>query len=178
MKIKNIIKILIIVLVVIQLSNVELFAVEIEDFKDITAQNVILVETDTGKILYEKDAYEKIYPASTTKLMTAILVMENCSLDEIVTVSENAVRSVPFGYVNANLQVGEEIMVEQLLYAMLLPSANDAANALAEHVAGSIESFSAMMNTKAIEIGCKNTNFTNPSGLHQKEHYSTAYDLY
>ena len=114
MKIKNIIKILIIVLVVIQLSNVELFAVEIEDFKDITAQNVILVETDTGKILYEKDAYEKIYPASTTKLMTAILVMENCSLDEIVTVSENAVRSVPFGYVNANLQVGEEIMVEQL----------------------------------------------------------------
>lgn len=178
MKVKKIIEIVIIVFVIFQLNNTTLFAAETKEFNDITAKNVLLVETDTGKILYEKNANKKIYPASITKLMTAILVMENSSLDEIVTVSENAVISVPSGYVNANLQVGEEIMVEQLLYAMLLPSANDAANALAEHVAGSIESFSAIMNTKAIELGCKNTNFTNPSGLHQKEHYSTAYDLY
>lgn len=153
-----------------------LLAVEVE-FKGTTAPNVVFVETNTEKILYENDAYEKIYPASTTKLMTAILVVENCNLDEIVTVSENAVKSVPSGYVNANLKVGEELAVEQLLYAMLIPSANDAANALAEHIAGSIESFSSMMNTRAVELGCQNTNFTNPSGLHQKEHYTTAYDL-
>ena len=98
--------------------------------------------------IFNKD--EKIYPASITKLMTAILVVENCNLNDIVTVSENAVKSVPLGYVNANLQVGEQLTVEQLLYAMLIPSANDAANALAEHVGGSIESFSAMMNTRAM----------------------------
>lgn len=138
----------------------------------------MLGETSTERILYERNAEEKIYPASVTKLMTAILVVENCELDEIVTVSENAVFSVPSGYVNANLQVGEELTVEDLLYVMLIPSANDAANALAEHVGGSIESFSAMMNTRAKELGCTGSNFTNPSGLQEKEHYTTTRDLY
>ena len=115
----------------------------------ITAPNLILAETNTGRILYERNTDEKIYPASLTKLMTAILVVENCELDEIVTVSENAVFSVPSGYVNANLQVGEELTVEDLLYVMLIPSANDAANVLAEYVGGNIESFSTMMNTRA-----------------------------
>ena len=147
-------------------------------FKDITAPNLILGETNSERILYERNADEKIYPASLTKLMTAIIVAENCELDEIVTVSENAVFSVPSGYVNANLQVGEEITVEDLLYVMLIPSANDAANALAEHVGGSIESFGSMMNTRAKELGCTGSNFTNPSGLQEKEHYSTARDLY
>lgn len=147
-------------------------------FKDITANNLLLGETNSERILYERNANKKIYPASLTKLMTAILVAENCELDEIVTVSENAVFSVPSGYVNANLQVGEEITVEDLLYVMLIPSANDAANALAEHVGGSIESFSSMMNTRAKELGCKGSNFTNPSGLQEKEHYTTAKDLY
>ena len=110
--------------------------------------------------------------------MTAILVVENCELDEIVTVSENAVTSVPSGYVNSNLQVGEELTVEDLLYVMLIPSANDAANALAEHVGGSIESFSTMMNSRAKELGCTGSNFTNPSGLHQEEHYTTTRDLF
>ena len=82
------------------------------------------------------------------------------------------------GYVNANLQVGEQLTVEDLLYAMLVPSANDAANALAEHVGGSIESFAAMMNSKAKELGCLGSNFTNPSGLQQEEHYTTTEDLY
>lgn len=147
-------------------------------FKDITAPNLLLAETTTGKILYERNSDERIYPASLTKLMTAILVVENCELDEIVTVSDKAVNSVPSGYVNANLQVGEELTVEDLLYVMLIPSANDAANALAEHVGGNIESFSSMMNTRAKELGCTGSNFTNPSGLHQEEHYTTTKDLF
>lgn len=147
-------------------------------FKSITAPNLLLAETESGKILYERNSNEKIYPASLTKLMTAILVVENCELDEIVTVSDNAVNSVPSGYVNANLQVGEQLTVEDLLYVMLIPSANDAANALAEHVGGNIESFSSMMNTRAKELGCTGSNFTNPSGLHQEEHYTTAKDLF
>ena len=147
-------------------------------FEDIDAPNLLLAETNTGKLLYERKADKKIYPASLTKLMTAILVVENCELDEIVTVSENAVKSVPAGYVNANLQVGEELTVEDLLYVMLIPSANDAANVLAEHVGGSIESFATMMNTRAKELGCTGTNFTNPSGLQQTTHYTTARDLF
>ena len=146
-------------------------------FRNITAPNLILAETNTGRILYERAADEKIYPASLTKLMTAILVVENCELDEIVTVSENAILSVPTGYVNSNLQVGEELTVEDLLYVMLIPSANDAANALAEHVGGNIESFSTMMNSRAKELGCTGSNFTNPSGLHEEEHYTTTRDL-
>lgn len=149
-----------------------------EIFTNIKAPNLLLAETNTSRILYERASEEKIYPASITKLMTAILVVENCELDEIVTVSENAVRSVPSGYVNANLQVGEQLTVEDLMYVMLIPSANDAANALAEHVGGSIDSFSTMMNTRARELGCTGSNFTNPSGLHQETHYTTTKDLY
>ena len=160
-------------------DNIQSMEVEIEDvFAEITAKNLLLGETNSNRILYEKNIDQKIYPASLTKLMTAILVVENCELDEIVTVSENAIFSVPSGYVNANLQVGEEVTVEDLLYVMLIPSANDAANALAEHVGGNIESFSAMMNTRAKELGCEGSNFTNPSGLHEKEHYTTTRDLY
>lgn len=149
-----------------------------EIFSNIKAPNLLLAETNTSRILYERASEEKIYPASITKLMTAILVVENCELDEIVTVSENAVRSVSSGYVNANLQVGEQLTVEDLMYVMLIPSANDAANALAEHVGGSIDSFSTMMNTRARELGCTGSNFTNPSGLHQEKHYTTTKDLY
>jgi len=161
-----------------QSSNVESMQEEKDVFEDITAPNLLLAETNTGRIIYERNADEKIYPASLTKLMTAILVVENCELDEIATVSENAVISVPSGYVNANLQVGEELTVEDLLYVMLIPSANDAANVLAEHVGGNIESFSTMINSRAKELGCTGSNFTNPSGLHQEEHYTTTRDLF
>ena len=166
--------------------NIEVLAEEeqnivtnVDIFADIEAPNLLLGEnSNTEKILYSRNIYEKIYPASITKLMTALLTVENCELDDIVTVSENAVHSVPSGYVNANLQVGEQLTVEDLLYVMLIPSANDAANALAEHVGGSIESFGTMMNTRAKELGCTGTNFTNPSGLQQEEHYTTTRDLY
>lgn len=145
---------------------------------DIASTSALLVESSTGKILYEKNAYEKMYPASTTKVLTAILVLENCDLTEMATVSHNAVYSLPSGYVNANLQKGEEISVNDLMYALMVKSANDAAIVLAEHIAGSVESFADMMNKKAQEIGCQNTHFVNPNGIHNENHYSTAYDLY
>ena len=137
----------------------------------------LLMESSTGKVIYEKSAYEKIYPASTTKIMTAILTLEHCSLTDIATVSHEAIYSVPVGYSHAYLQEGEELTIEQLLNVLLIPSANDAANVLAEHIAGSISSFATMMNTKAAEIGCTGTHFVNPNGIHNKNHYSTAYDL-
>ena len=143
----------------------------------VNAPIALLMDANTGKIIYEKDINKKVYPASTTKIMTAILALENCALTDKAKVSYNAIFSVPSGYTNANLQVDEELTIEQLLYVLLIPSANDAANVLAEHIAGSVESFSTMMNTKAIEIGCKNTHFVNPNGVHNEDHYSTAYDL-
>ena len=146
---------------------------DIETFSPVA----LLMDAKTGKVLYEKNGYEQNYPASTTKLMTAILTVENCDLSDIATVSYNAVMSVPYDYTNAALQVDEELTIEQLLNVLLIPSANDAGNVLAEHIAGSIESFATMMNTKALEIGCKNTHFTNPSGIHNDDHYSTAYYL-
>ena len=130
-----------------------------------------------GKILSEKNAYERMYPASTTKIMTAILTLENCDLSDTAIASYNAVTSIPIGYNTVNLEIGEELTIEQLLHLLLIPSANVAANILAEHIAGSVESFATMMNTKAVSIGCKDTNFTNPYGLHDENHYTTAYDL-
>ncbi len=137
----------------------------------------ILMEASTGKIIYEKDAHAKVPPASTTKIMTAILTLENCKLTDTATVSHNAIFSVPLGYTHAYLVEGEVLTIEQLLHILLIPSANDAANVLAEHIAGSVESFSTMMNTKALELGMQDTNFVNPNGVQNEEHYSSAYDL-
>lgn len=139
----------------------------------------ILIDADSGKILYEKNARKRMYPASTTKIMTAILAIENCNLSDIATVNEHAISTelIPSGYVRANLQVGETFTVEQLLNVLLIPSANDAANVLAEHISGSIDEFCSLMNEKATEIGCENTHFVNPNGVHNDNHYSTAYDL-
>ena len=137
----------------------------------------ILMEASSGKILYEKNSNQVRYPASTTKIMTAILVLENCELTDISTVSRNAIHSIPPDYVMCNIKEGEELTIEQLLNVLLIPSANDAAVVLAEHVAGSVSKFSDLMNEKAKEIGCKNTHFVNPNGIHNKNHVSTAYDL-
>lgn len=147
------------------------------DSVNVNAPVALLMDSATGKIIYEKNIYERMYPASTTKIMTAILALENCDLNDVATVSYNAIFTVPVGYSNANLQLDEELTIEQLLYVLLIPSANDAANVIAEHIAGSVESFAAMMNTKASEIGCKNTHFVNANGVHDENHYSTAYDL-
>ena len=143
----------------------------------ITADAAILIDSNTGKILYSKNEKEKMYPASTTKIMTAILTLENCNLDDVVTVPYEAISTIPSGYSVAALQTGEKLTVNQLLQLLMVHSANDAANVLAFHVAGSIESFATMMNTKVAELGLENTHFTNPSGKHDENHYTTAYDL-
>jgi D-alanyl-D-alanine carboxypeptidase len=155
-----------------------LHTISYADTISISADSAILVEVSTGRIIYEKNSTTQMYPASTTKMMTAILALENCDLQEMVTVSESAISNIPSGYVTSNLQVGEEISVNDLLYALMLPSANDAAYVLAEHIAGSVDAFADMMNIKAREIGCTGTHFVNPNGIHDSRHYSTAYDLY
>lgn len=137
----------------------------------------LLMESKTGKVIYEKNGYEKAYPASTTKIMTAILALENCNLTDIATASYEALYTVPVGYSNANIQLGEELTINQLLHVLLIHSANEAANILAEHIAGSIDSFATMMNSKATELGCLNTHFVNANGIQNENHYSTAYDL-
>lgn len=137
----------------------------------------LLMEEITGKILYSKNANSIMYPASTTKIMTAILTLENCNLSDTAVVSHNAVFSIPSGYSTASLVEGEVLTIEQLLNVLLIPFANDAAVVLAEHIAGSVEAFSDMMNSKAVELGCLNTHFVNPNGIHNENHYSTAYDL-
>lgn len=145
---------------------------------NITANSAILVEVSTGRIIYEKNSTKRMFPASTTKILTAIIVLENCNLTDVVTISSNAIESIPSGYVVCNIVPGEELTVNDLLYALMVKSGNDVAVALAEHVAGSVEAFSNMMNDKAKEIGCTGTHFVNPYGLHEDDHYTTAYDLY
>ena len=149
------------------------------NINDITtnSSSCLLMDSKTGKIIYAKNAYEKMYPASTTKLMTAILTLENCKLTDIAIVSHNAIYSIPVGYSHASLKEDEELTIEQLLNVLLIPSANDAAIVLAEHISGSVEEFSKLMNEKAKSLGCLNTNFVNPNGIQNKNHYSTAYDL-
>ncbi len=140
----------------------------------LSAEASILVDGSSGQVLYEWNADERLANASTTKILTAIVVMENSDLQDMVTVSERAVST---GESGINLVVGEQLTVEQLLYTMLVQSANDAATALAEHVGGSVEHFADMMNAKAQSLGAVNTHFVNPHGLDDPNHYTTARDL-
>jgi D-alanyl-D-alanine carboxypeptidase (penicillin-binding protein 5/6) len=175
MKLKKKISILLVLIVVTNfLFCVNVFGSE----PNVSAEAIYSAELSTGKVLFEKNSHEKMYPASTTKVMTALLVIENCELTDTATASYNAISIIPSGYSTANIQVGETLTIEDLLYALMLPSANEAANVLAEHVAGSIASFATMMNTRAEELGCENTHFVNANGIHNEDHYSTAYDLY
>ncbi len=144
---------------------------------DINAESALLIDNKTNKVLYSKDMNRRMFPASTTKILTAILVLENHSLDEKVTASYNAVMTIPSGYSTASIQIDEVLTVEQLLELLLVHSANDAANVLAEYTGGSIDSFVAMMNTKINELGLSDTHFTNPYGLQDNNHYTTAHDL-
>ena len=144
---------------------------------EISAGSAILIDADTGTILYEKSSHIKAYPASVTKLMTALLVIENCSLSETVTFSYDAEHSVTWEDAKLDIVEGEQFTVEQAMYALLLKSANDVAYGLAEHVAGSVPAFAEMMNTRAAQLGALNTHFANASGLNNPEHYTTAYDI-
>ena len=166
---------IVVLLIVVLTCNTKVYA---DDELSINAKAALIVETNTGKIIYENDIYEQNYPASVTKILTAILTIENCDLDDVATVSQTAISQIPTGYVIAPLYIGEQITIKDLLYALMLKSANDAAYVLAEHVGGSVEGFSEMMNKKAEELGCKNTHFVNPNGIHNQNHYTTAYDMY
>lgn len=174
MKIKKL-YVLLIILILILLNPIITFANTEEP--DLTAKAAILIDNRTKKVIYSKNADEKMYPASTTKILTAILAIEYCDLDDVVTASYDAITSIPAGYETANIQIGEELTVEQLIQLLLVHSANDAANVLAEYVGGSVDSFSAIMNTKANELGLTNSHFTNAYGKHDDNHYTTARDL-
>jgi len=161
------------------------------------AESTILIDVDASKILYEKNSEERKYPASTTKLLTALVVLENCpDLSQTATVSYYAVHSVPDTYSSANLLAGEVLTLNDLLYVMMIASANEASFVLAQYVAcggntyltdnseeakqsftENIAAFSVLMNKKATELGCLDSHFVNPNGIFNEEHYSTAYDL-
>lgn len=143
----------------------------------IEAEGGIVMDADTGTVLYGKNIHVAYYPASITKVLTALIVIEQCSLDEMVTFSHNAVYNVEAGSSSAGLDEGDVLSVKDCLYALLLKSANESANALAEHVAGSTEKFAEMMNQKAAFLGCQDSHFANPSGLNDPEHYVSAYDM-
>lgn len=143
----------------------------------ISAESAILMEVDTGAILYAKNIHKKSYPASTTKLLTCLIAMEQGNLDDTVSFSNEAVFSVPVDGSNMGMDVGESITLEQCLYGIMVGSANEAANAAAEYVAGSIDDFVNLMNERATQLGCTNSHFMNTNGLHDEDHYTSAYDL-
>lgn len=143
-----------------------------------SAKGVVLYEMTTGTLVYGKNPDGKLYPASLTKVMTALVVLDNISdLEEMVTVSVSAVADWDYEATLADLIAGEEMSVKNLLYCLLVESANDAGAVLAEHIAGSQEAFAELMNQKAKELGCTGTHFCNPHGLHEDEHYTTARDM-
>ena len=143
----------------------------------VSAQAAILMDVNSGAVLYEKNIHEVLYPASTTKIMTCLLAVENSTMDEMVEFSYDAVFNVPFDGSNMGIDVGEILPMEDCLYGILVGSANEVASAVGEHVGGDTETFVQMMNDRAKELGCKNTNFVNANGLHDDNHYTTAYDL-
>ena len=144
---------------------------------NVYAEAAIVMEASTGLILYEKGIHQEYYPASITKIMTALLAIENSSLGEVVTFSKNAVFDVDLDSSRIGIDVGEKLTMQQCLYGILLESANEVSYAVAEHVGGTMEEFVRMMNDRAQSIGCKNTNFVNPHGLHDTNHYTSAYDM-
>lgn len=145
-----------------------------EEIQNINAQSAVLIDADTGRVLWGRDYEKPMAMASTTKIMTAIIALENGNLDDVVTVGHNPTLAPK---VKMNLREGEQITLRQLMYALLMQSSNDAAVAIAEHISGSAEAFCKTMTDKAIEIGCKDTLFETPNGLDKGNHHSTAYDM-
>lgn len=145
------------------------------EYSDVT--EVLLVNHSKKKVVTAQNVFEKAYPASTTKIMTALLTLENCKLDDMVTVKED-IKFKDGAAVSMHLKKGDKISVESLLNGLLLMSANDTAIVLGRHIAGSDKKFAQMMNNRARELGATHTHFVNANGLHDKNHYTTAYDLY
>ena len=152
------------------------------DAMDVDATAAILVDPDSGEILYEKNAHEKRYPASITKVMTCLLTLEavergELTLEQTVTASQAIHTGIGDNASTADIKVGEEIRIIDLLYAALIPSANEACNVMAEAVSGDINSFVELMNQRAAELGMTGTHFANTHGYHDDNHYTTAYDV-
>ena len=143
----------------------------------IRSNAAILYEVTSGELVYEKNGKQKAYPASTTKIMTALLALENCEMDEPVTVTRAALNTVSPGSSIAGLQNGEVLSMYEMLECLLVASGNDAASVIAVHIGGTVAQFVEMMNERSRELGCTSTHYTNPSGLHDEEHYTTAEDL-
>ena len=150
---------------------------------EVDAKAALLADPDTGEVLYARNSHERLYPASTTKIMTALLVLEavdrgELALDTVLTASETAIANLPPDGSNAGIQVGEQLTVEQLLQCIIVVSANEAADILAEGAAGSIDAFVERMNQRAAELGCEDTHFANTNGLQSVDHYTSAWDLF
>ncbi len=143
----------------------------------VVSESAVLMDAETGQVLYEKSMYMQLYPASITKILTALLALENGCLNDNLTMSGEAVYSIKRGSSNIALEEGEQITLEQAVMAAMLPSANEACNGIAEHISGSMANFSQLMNRRACQAGALNSNFVNPSGLHDPNHLSTAYDM-
>lgn len=178
MKLKKLTLIFTIFIIVINLLRPASFAVtSTESDIQIYSDGAVLMESSTGKLLYGKNENKKLYPASTTKILTAIIAIEKYNLTDTLTASKNAVMSIPSGYSNAAIQPDEALKVQDLLELFLIHSANEIGYIFAENISGNVDKFADLMNQKASEIGCKNTHFTNPSGIHDENHYTTAYDM-
>lgn len=146
-------------------------------FPQITSTSAIIMDAQSGQIIYEKNSHTRQYPASITKIMTAYLAIKNGDLNSTITMSDAAVWGIDRSSSHIALDVGEEISMSDALYAVMLMSANEAAWAIAEQVSGSLENFVQLMNDTAQSLGCKDTHFTNANGLHDPDHYTTAYDM-
>ncbi len=144
---------------------------------ELYAEAAILVDMDTGQVVYGKNPHKRMYPASLTKVITCLLAIEQGNFSDQVTITAEMIDTVPRSSTHIALTYGEELTLGQLVNAMMVESANDAANAVAVHLGGSLEGFVEMMNRKAAEIGAEGTHFSNPNGLPEDDHYTTAYDL-
>lgn len=144
----------------------------------VSAESAILMDADTGAILYAKNIHKQQYPASTTKILTTLIASERCTMDEIVDFSYDAVHDVDAGSNHIAIDVGEQLTMEECLNAILIRSANEVSFAVAEHISGTTwQDFAAIMNERAKELGCVDSNFVNPNGLPNENHYTSAYDL-
>lgn len=143
---------------------------------NIKAKGAVVFEDTKDNVIYQKNSHGKLYPASTTKILTAIIALERTNLQDVVTVG-NGVKNMPSDSRKANVKTDDRLTMEQLLYGLMLYSGNDCAIAIAEHIGGSVESFAEIMNAKAKELGAMESHFTNPHGYHDSNHYTTAYDL-
>lgn len=152
-------------------------SVPLEGISQDPAQFGGLFDLDGKRVLYGQNIYEHLYPASITKIMTAIVALKNGNLNDMVTVSQSAL-NLEEGSQLCGFQAGDQLTLEQLLYGLLIYSGNDAAAAIAEHVGGTQENFVQMMNEEISRLGMTNTHFTNPHGLQSPEHYTSVYDIY